>query len=156
MGDGTPEEDPLPSSGISTISDARNETEMVGAELLGLIRTEGEHSPGGVRITECGDGKDPEKYFQTFHPMNFFPKAPEKLAGVMEQLKAELPALGWKIVQYEYDTSQNKNLNLTADHDEKRFSVNIVHKAKDKRPSLTLHVISGCYEVPEGEKVEGY
>ncbi|MEU5160572.1 hypothetical protein AB0G74_13315 [Streptomyces sp. NPDC020875] len=149
-------DNPLPSSGISGLDDAREETELVAAELLGLIKIKGEQSPGGVRITECDNGEDPEKYFRTFHPVNFFPESPEQLAGVMERLRTELPAHGWKVVEYGPDSSRNKNLNLTADHDKRKFGVNIVHKAKDERPSISLYVVSGCYEVPEGEKVEGY
>ncbi|MFF6970046.1 MULTISPECIES: hypothetical protein [Streptomyces] len=156
MGDSGQSDNPLPSSGVSSLDDARTETELVSSELFGLIKVKGKADEGGARISECGDGKDPEKYYQTFQPSTFYPESPDQLAGVMEQLKAELPAHGWRIVEYEYDTSRNKNLNLTADHDERRFSVNIIHLAKDEQPSLSLHVVSGCYEVPEGERVDGY
>ncbi|WP_349362128.1 hypothetical protein [Streptomyces sp. H27-C3] len=57
---------------------------------------------------------------------------------------------------YGIDNSQNKNLNLTADNDEKKYSVKIVRQVKSDPPSLSLMVVSGCYQVPEGEKVDRF
>ncbi|QDY81213.1 hypothetical protein FQU76_21940 [Streptomyces qinzhouensis] len=156
MSDSGQSDNSVPSAGVSNLADAREQTERAAKELLDLIKIKGETSRGGVRITECGDGRDPEKHFQTYHPSSFYPESPDQLAGVMERLRTELPALGWKIVEYGPDTSRNKNVNLTADNDAQSFSVNIVHKAKNERPNLSLRVVSGCYQVPEGERVDGY
>ncbi|MEK8144355.1 hypothetical protein NKH18_28555 [Streptomyces sp. M10(2022)] len=84
------------------------------------------------------------------------PTSADQLADVMKRMKAELPEHGWKIVEYGNDTSMNKNLSLTADNDEKKYSVKIVHRAKNDPPKLSLMVVSGCYQVPEGEKVERF
>ncbi|MFE0422369.1 hypothetical protein [Streptomyces sp. NPDC058953] len=156
MGDNGQSDNPVPSAGVSGLAEAREQTKRAAQELFDLLKIKGEASRGGVRITECGGGKDPEKYYQTFHPSSFFPESPGELAGVMERLRTELPALGWKVVEYGPDTSRNKNVNLTADNDAQSFSVNIVHLAKDDRPSLSLDVVSGCYQVPDGERVDGY
>ncbi|MCP9944982.1 hypothetical protein LUX12_09630 [Streptomyces somaliensis] len=40
--------------------------------------------------------------------------------------------------------------------DEKKHSVDIVHRAKQNPLRLSLMVVSGCYRVPEGEKVERF
>jgi hypothetical protein len=74
----------------------------------------------------------------------------------MERLKTELPKHGWKIVEYGPDTSKNKNINLTADNDEKKVGVNIVKRSKNDPPKLDLTVVSGCYKVPDGEEVERF
>ena len=63
---------------------------------------------------------------------------------------------GWKVVAYGPDTSRNKNLSLTADNDGKKYSVKIAHFAKDATPNLNLMVVSGCYQVPDGETVDRF
>lgn len=147
--------DDLPFAGTSTSEDAADEAKKVSSEIYDLIGIKGKASNTGAGVTECS-GKDPEKYFQIFHPWSFTPASADQLGDVMERLKEELPKHGWKVVEYGLDTSKNKNLNLTADNDEKKYSVNIVHMAKRKPPKLSLMVVSGCYQVPDGEKVERF
>lgn len=147
--------DDIPSAGTSTSMSAADETEKVSSEIYDLIGIKGKASDTGPGVTECR-GKDQEKYFQIFHKWSFYPASASQLGEVMERLKADLPKQGWKVVEYEHDTSQNKNLNLRADNDEKKFSVNIVHQAKNNPPKLSLMVVSGCYQVPDGEKVERF
>lgn len=147
--------DDIPLAGTSTSLEAADETEKVSSQLYDLIGIKGKASDSQPGVSDCS-GKDPEKYFQIFHPWGFYPASPDQLAGVMERLKEELPKHGWKVVEYGPDTSKNKNMNLTADNDEKKHSVNIVHQAKNKLPKLSFMVVSGCYQVPEGQTVERF
>lgn len=149
------ESDDLPSAGTSTSLSAADETEKVSSGIYDLIGIKGKGSDSGPGVSECG-GKDPNKYFQIFHPWSFYPASPDQLEGVMERLKEELPKHGWKVVEYGPDTSKNKNINLTADNDEKKHSVNITYYAKRKPQKLGLTVVSGCYQVPDGEKVDRF
>ncbi|MEU5966185.1 hypothetical protein ACWF9X_04115 [Streptomyces globisporus] len=145
----------LPSAGTSTSKEAARTVKKVSSELYDLIGIKGEASNSGAGVAECGE-RDPEKYFQIFHPWSFTPESPEKLGAVMEQLKEELPKRGWKVVEYGPDNSKNKNVRLTADNDEKKHSVKIWHYAKRNPPKLSLMVVSGCYQVPDGEKVDRF
>ncbi|WP_031093198.1 MULTISPECIES: hypothetical protein [unclassified Streptomyces] len=50
---------------------------------------------------------------------------------------------------------------LTADHTEKKFAVNVEFWEKDSggdtnAPTLVVNVVSACYQVPEGEEVDRY
>lgn len=54
------------------------------------------------------------------------------------------------------DNSPNKNLNLVADNDSKKASVWIVGYSKDDPQSLSIQVVSACYQVPEGQTVDHY
>ncbi|GAA2248972.1 hypothetical protein GCM10010232_40570 [Streptomyces amakusaensis] len=146
----------VPSAGTKSVQEATSATKQISSELLDLIGIKGESSEPGPGVSECGDGKDREKYFTMYHPWSFVPASGDQLAEVMERLKAELPGRGWKIVEYGPDSSQNKNLNLTADNDERKFSVNIVHKAKGTPQNLSVTVVSGCYQVPDGQRVEHF
>ncbi|MEU5367729.1 hypothetical protein ABZ362_01810 [Streptomyces sp. NPDC005951] len=141
----------MPSAGTSTSLAAADQAEKISSDIRDVFGINGKVSVTGPGVSECG--KDPDKYFQIFHPWNFIPKSPEKLGGVMERLKKELPTHGWKVVEYGPDGSNNKNVRIVADNDEKRHSVKIWHYAKQKPPKLNLMVVSGCYQVPDGEKV---
>lgn len=145
----------LPGAGTSTTEDAADRAERISSELYDLIGVKGKASETGPGVSECGD-KDPEKYFRIFHAWTFTPESAGLLDGVMERLKAELPGQGWKVVEYGPDTSRNKNLSLTADNEGKKYSVKIAHFAKDEKPNLNLMVVSGCYQVPDGEKINRF
>ena len=145
----------VPDAGTSNTQDAADEAERVSSELYDLIGVEGVASDTGPGVSECGD-KDPEKYFRIFHAWTFTPASADRLDGVMERLRTQLPGQGWKVVAYGPDTSRNKNLSLTADNDGKKYSVKIAHFAKDATPNLNLMVVSGCYRVPEGETVDRF
>ncbi|MFE3252990.1 hypothetical protein [Streptomyces sp. NPDC059209] len=145
----------VPDAGTSNTQDAADEAERVSSELYDLIGVKGEASDTGPGVSACGD-KDPEKYFRIFHAWTFTPASAGLLDGVMERLRTELPGQGWKVVAYGPDTSKNKNPGLTADNDGKKYSVKIAHFAKDATPNLNLMVVSGCYQVPEGETVDRF
>ncbi|WP_370413113.1 hypothetical protein [Streptomyces fradiae] len=146
----------LPSSGISTTHDAADAAEKVSSELYDLVGVKGMATKTGAGVGHCGSDKDPEKYFTVFHPWSFVPAAPAQLEGVMERLKNEMPKHGWKIVSFGPDTSKNKNVTIVADNDAKKFSVEISHHAKDDEPKLSIFVTSGCYQIPDGEKLERF
>ncbi|MFF4450430.1 hypothetical protein [Streptomyces sp. NPDC001502] len=147
--------DAIPLAGTSTSRDAADAVEKVSAELRGLTGVEGKPSEGRAGVTEC-PGKDPARYFQVFHPWSFYPTSNDRLDEAMERLKAALPEHGWKVVRYAPDTSRNKNLGLTADHGEKKYGVSVVQMKQNDPPKLSLTVVSGCYEVPEGKAVERF
>ncbi|MFI6205641.1 hypothetical protein ACIBAI_04490 [Streptomyces sp. NPDC051041] len=145
----------VPFAGTSTSYDAADAVEEVSSDLYNLIGVKGKASDSRAGVMDCSD-KDRETYFRIFHPWSFQPASVSDLGAVMERLKAELPKRGWKIVSYGPDTSKNRNINLVADNDEKKVSVKIVEMAKDDPPMLSLDIVSGCYKVPDGKKVERF
>jgi 5'-3' exonuclease len=151
----TKNSDDIPSSGVSTSSDAAEGAKKTSSELYNLIGLKGKASDTGPGVKECGK-RDPEKYFQIFHSWSFTPTSSEQLDGAMEQLKSKLPKHGWEVVEYGPDSSRNKNLSLTADNDTKKFSVKITYQAKDNPSNLSFFVVSGCYQVPDGQKIEQF
>jgi hypothetical protein len=148
--------DEIPSSGTRSIEDASADTKKISSEIIDLIAIKGKTSEPGPGVSQCGDDKAREKFYRMRHPWSFTPASGEQLGDVMERLKEGLSKQGWKVVEYERDSSRNKNLNLTADNDEKKFGVNIVHLAKNDPPMLSVTVVSGCYQVPEGERVDRF
>ncbi|MFB8138345.1 hypothetical protein [Streptomyces parvus] len=143
------------SAGTSTSLAAAGRAEKISSEIRDVFGIKGKESVTGPGVSECG-GKDPDKYFQIFHPWSFTPASPERLGAVMERLEEELPKRGWKVVEYGSDGSKNRNIGLTAENDEKKHSVKIWHYAKRNPPKLSLMVVSGCYQVPDGEKVDWF
>ncbi|UZI31008.1 hypothetical protein [Streptomyces sp. VB1] len=147
--------DELPSAGTSTSLSAADQAEKVSSEIYDLIGIKGKASDTGPGVSECS-GKDPDKYFQIFHPWSFTPASADQLDGVMERLKEKLSKHGWKVTNYGPGTSKNKSISLTADNDGKKHSVRITHYDKRNPPKLSLMVVSGCYQVPAGEKVQHF
>lgn len=87
---------------------------------------------------------------------DFYPASPGQLDEAMERLKAELPKNGWKISEYGPDTSENRNLSLTADNDAEKTSVHVSQRARNDPPKLSLMLVSGCYEIPAGQEIERF
>ncbi|MFD6938862.1 hypothetical protein ACFWAP_22260 [Streptomyces goshikiensis] len=144
-----------PLVGTSTSRDAADAVEKASSELYDLIGVKGKGSESRSGVMEC-EGKDPATYFKVFHPWSFYPASADQLDEAMERLKSELPKHGWKVVRYEPDTSQAKNLVLTADNTEKKYGVSVVQMKKNDPPKLSLTVVSGCYRVPEGKEVDRF
>ncbi|MFI6410555.1 hypothetical protein [Streptomyces sp. NPDC050585] len=147
--------DGIPFAGTRTSSEAADETEKLSSEIYDAIGINGKASDSRPGVMECGD-RDREKYFRIFHKWSFYPVSPSELAGVMERLREQMPRQGWKVVEYREDTSKNRNLNLTADNDAKKASVNIVHRAKSNPPKLSLMVVTGCYQIPDGKEIQRF
>lgn len=147
--------DGVPFAGTSTSRDASDAMEKVSSDIYDLMGVKGKASENFPGVTECA-GKDKKTYFRIHHPWSFRPTSASDLDEAMARLKSELPKHGWKIVEYGPDTSRNRNINLTADNDKKKVSVIIIKMAKAERPMLSLDLISGCYKVPDGEKVDPY
>ncbi|MFF4182190.1 hypothetical protein ACFYZ9_03285 [Streptomyces sp. NPDC001691] len=147
----------IPAAGVSTTRDAADAMEKVSSELYDLIGIKGKTSSTQPGVKECG-GKDRDRYFSIFHPWDITPASTStaELEGVVERMRQELPKHGWKVVEYGRDTSMNKNLSLTADNDEKKVSVKLGAHAKGTPPSLGLMIVSGCYQVPDGQQVQHF
>ncbi len=147
--------DDIPSAGVSTSRDAANAAEKVSSEIHDLIGIKGKASASRSGVAEC-QGKDRDRYFQIFHPWSFYPASADQLGDAMERLKAGLAKQGWKVVRFEPDTSQQKNLTLTADNALRKHGVTIVQLPKNDPPKLSLTVVSGCYQIPDGQEIERF
>ncbi|MGW1763466.1 hypothetical protein ACWCQL_05135 [Streptomyces sp. NPDC002073] len=151
--------DPQQVHGTRTQAAATAEAKRLSSEIYDLLGVAGNVSEPGPGISACGD-RDPEKYFRTRHPWSLTGPSADELRTALTRLKDGLPGRGWKIVSFGPNNSRNKSLTLTADHHGKKFAVSAVlrerHKPGDPPPSLGVTLVSGCYEVPEGERVDGY
>ncbi|GGS65711.1 hypothetical protein GCM10010206_30250 [Streptomyces cinerochromogenes] len=127
----------------------------MSSRLYDLIGVRGKASDGSPGVQECS-GKDRDRYFRIFHKWSFYPASAGDLDVAMRNLKDAMPKHGWKIVEYGPDSSANKNLTLIADNDGQKAGVHITRMAKRNPPKLSLMVVSGCYEVPEGQEVEHF
>ncbi|MEU0678238.1 hypothetical protein ABZ330_36405 [Streptomyces sp. NPDC006172] len=147
--------DEIPFAGTSTSRDASDEARKVSSSIYDLIGVKGKASDSSPGVSDCSN-KDAKTNFRIFHPWSFYPASASDLDVAMERLKKELPKHGWEIVTYGPDASKNKNINLIADKDGKKASVKIIKMSKNDPPKLSLTVVSGCYQVPDGEEVERF
>ncbi|MES9524013.1 hypothetical protein [Streptomyces capoamus] len=149
------ESDDVAYVGTSTSHDAADTVEKISSGIYDLIGVKGETSDNRAGVEGCTD-KDSDTYFKIVHPWSFYPASPGDLDTAMRHLKERLPEHGWKIVEYGPDTSKNRNIVLIADNDAQKAGVHIAKMPKRERPKLSLTVVSGCYKVPEGQKVDHF
>ncbi|MFI0976122.1 hypothetical protein ACH4SP_03730 [Streptomyces sp. NPDC021093] len=147
--------DEIPFAGTSTSSDAADAMEKVSSGIYDLLGMKGKASDSQPGVMDCS-GKDTKTYFRIFHPWSFKAASVSDLDKAMERLKSELPKHGWEIKSYGPDTSKNKNMNLIADNDKKKVSIDVTNMAKGDAPMLSLDLVSGCYKVPDGKEVERF
>ncbi len=145
----------VPFAGTSTSRDASDALEEISSSIYDLIGVKGKASNSRPGVSDCS-GKDTETHFSIFHTWSFYPASASDLDVAMERLRSELPRNGWTITDYGSDNSKNENTTLTADHDEKKVGVKITQRSKNDPPKLSFDVVSECYKVPSGQRVERF
>jgi hypothetical protein len=145
-----------------SVSQAREQARSLSSEIFDVIGLNGETSKPGPGVAQCAD-KDSDKFYKIHHPWSLSGVSIDDLKKGMTRLKKDLPKKGWGITQYGPNNSQAKNLELTADSTKQPFSVNIElfdnskKSGDEKRKSLIyVDLVSACFQVPEGEKVDEY
>lgn len=140
------------------VEEARTKTKTVSSQIFDLIGLK------QAKTTETGPGispceEDPERLFLSRHPWALYGVSAEELKQGFQRLKENLPKHGWKVVEYGPNKSANKNLELTADSDKERYSVNaelrVTGERGKARPSIQIRIVSGCFRAPEGTDLNG-
>lgn len=140
------------------IEEARASTKDVSSQVFDMIGIRaGKTTEPGPSISTCEE--DPEHLFLARHPWSLYGVSPDELKQGFQRLRENLPKNGWKIVEYGPNKSANKNLELTADSEKERFSINAeLHVTGDsgkKEPLILVTVVSGCYRAPDGADLNG-
>ncbi|MEU2295024.1 hypothetical protein ACFY9H_00065 [Streptomyces bacillaris] len=146
--------------GTRSVDEVDAETKRISSQILDIIAVKGVTSKSGPGVSTC-DGAERGKLFLMRHPWSLTGASDAELAKAMNRLKEDLPKHGWKIVGYGPNSSKAKSLELTADHIEKKFAVKVELWEKNSggdsnEPTLLVNVVSACYQVPEGQRVDGY
>lgn len=154
---GTPKETAfgIPYAGVATTDDVVAAVKNVSSQIHDFAGVPGKASEPGPGVGECQD-RDPDTYFQVYHPWNFMPSSGADNETAMANFKEKLSGGGWVLKDSYIDNSPNKNLNLVADNDSKNVSVWIVGYSKRATPSIGIEVVSACYQIPEGQTVDHY
>jgi hypothetical protein len=145
----------------STLSpaEARSRTGSVSSQILDMIGIK------NGRVTEPGPGisrceEDPDHLYKMRHPWSLYGASEDELKAGFERLRENLSKHHWKMVSYGPNNSKSKTLELTADYQRDRFSVNAELQissptaGKVKDPLILVNVVSGCFRVPEGTKLD--
>ncbi|MBM7436903.1 hypothetical protein [Streptomyces sp. HB132] len=159
MNDQTESSTPKP-VGTRSVDDVDAETKAISSQILDVIALKGDTSKSGPGVSTC-EGAERGKLFLMRHPWSLTGPSDAELMKAMTRLKENLPKHGWKITEFDRNSSKAKSLELTADHTEKKFAVNVEFWEKDSggdtnAPTLVVNVVSACYQVPEGEEVDRY
>ncbi|MEU4730718.1 hypothetical protein [Streptomyces sp. NPDC023588] len=143
----------IPPAGTAGTEEAVAAVKAVSSQLYDFVGVPGTATAPGPGIRAC-EGKDPDTYFRVHHPWSFQPTSGGDNDTAMANLKEKLSTGGWVVQDSYRDNSPNQNLNLVADNDAQKVSVWVVAYSKRDTPSIGIEVTSGCYRVPEGQKVQ--
>ncbi|MEU4496882.1 hypothetical protein OG729_14900 [Streptomyces sp. NBC_00210] len=139
------------------VEDARAKTKSVSSQIFDMIGLkQAKTTEPGPGISTCEE--DPEHLFLSRHPWSLYGVSDEQLKQGFQRLKENLPKQGWKIVEYGPNKSAAKTLELTADSEKERFSVNAelhIGGSSAEQPLILVNVVSGCYKAPEGTDLNG-
>lgn len=140
------------------VTKAKAKTGSVSSQILNMIGIK------GGKVTEPGPGvspcdEDPEHLYRTLHPWSVYQVSEDELKQGFQRLREALPKNDWKIVEYGPNKSKDKTLEMTADYQKERFSVNAeLHistaSAKEKTPLILINVVSACFRAPAGTKLD--
>ncbi|WP_139140841.1 hypothetical protein [Streptomyces oceani] len=144
-----------------SVKSVDSETKSVSSDVLDIISLKGKTTDVGPGTGSCDiNGESTEGTFMVRHPWSISGSTVLELEDAMQRLHINLPQHGWKVSRYGNNTSKNASLELTADHEEKKFSLNIVlienSGNSSQLPILAVTVVSDCYKIPEGEELEHY
>ncbi|MGW7520813.1 hypothetical protein ACWGJ2_35055 [Streptomyces sp. NPDC054796] len=172
-------EDDGPAPRVREIEGPREEARKLSSQLYELLRVKGRASEGGPGVSPC-EGRDTETFYRIVHPWSLSAKSPDELKTAMAGLKEDLPRHGWKIVEEGRSSNANRTPYFMADSTRKRFTLKVTLEGRteaapspspsqsgagepeggvpsgDTEPLLSFHLVSDCYQVPEGEKVDTY
>ncbi|MEU3183602.1 hypothetical protein ABZ707_05210 [Streptomyces sp. NPDC006923] len=146
------------------VEEARSKTKDVSSQIFDMIGIkQGKTTEPGPSISPCE--QDPERLFLSRHPWSLYGVSEEELKQGFARLRENLPKRGWKIVEYGPNKSAARTLELTADFEKERFSVNAElniggepekdHVSADDEPLILVNVVSGCFRAPEGTDLNG-
>ncbi|MFF8439398.1 hypothetical protein ACF07U_00780 [Streptomyces californicus] len=146
--------------GTRSVDDVDAETKQISSQILDIMAIKGTMSKSGPGVSTC-EGAERGKLFLMRHPWSLTGASDDELSKVMVRLKEDLPKRGWKIVRYGRNNSKAKSLELMADHVVKKFAVKVEFWERDSggdtnEPTLLVNVVSACYQVPDGEKVDRF
>jgi hypothetical protein len=160
--DGNSEKDPGSSLRTREVEAAREDAKSVSSQLLNVLGLSGKVTEPGPGVSPCEDSSSDTR-FTIKHPWSVYDVPVPDMEAAMERLRDGLPERGWEIVSYGPDKSPARNLRLIADyeHGDKQFSVNVRlldERGKDNGQTSMINVslVSACFQVPEGKKVEGF
>lgn len=144
---------------VREVSAARQEAKSKSSEVLTLLHLNGKVTEPGPRISICS-GLDPDKYFMTRHPWSLYGVPVEDMQQAMGRLKEQLPQKGWEITSYGTNSSRAKSLELKAESLKDKFALQVTlqdRRGRSEKPSMIeVTLVSSCYEVPEGQRVDEY
>ncbi|GGX62007.1 hypothetical protein GCM10010358_15430 [Streptomyces minutiscleroticus] len=83
----------------------------------------------------------------------------EDLETGFQRLEDGLPERGRKVTDHGEDSSADENLELTADSEKDRFSVDaflhVTGASGEENPALQVTVVSGCFRASDGANLDG-
>lgn len=146
--------------GTRSVDDVDVEMKQMSSQILDIMAVKDPMSKSGPGVSTC-EGAERGKLFLMRHPWSLTGTSDAELMKAMTRLKEDLPKHGWKITEYGPNSSKAKSLELSADHAEKKFAVNVEFWEKNSggdtnEPTLLINVVSACYQAPDGKKVDRF
>ncbi len=144
----------IQSVGVSTA-----QAKELSSQVLDIIGLKGELTdvPPGASRSE----QEPERLYRITHPWSLSGAPEADMERAMQRLREQLPRHRWKVLEYGPGKSKAGYLELTANSEKYKFSVNVMFKdarkpgaveaSLNKTSALRVSLVSAYFRTPEGE-----
>ncbi|MCA6095047.1 hypothetical protein LE181_23105 [Streptomyces sp. SCA3-4] len=152
---------------VRDIEIAQRQAKDLSSQILESMGLRGRTSNPGPGVAVCEE-RDSKYFYRIHHPWSLWGPPVSDMKSAMDRLKVNLPERGWKVTSYgANESSAAKSLELTADAPGQKFAINVTLFNKDqsgefdgprasKESRIMVDLVSECFRVPEGKKVDRY
>ncbi|WP_329195626.1 hypothetical protein [Streptomyces sp. NBC_01435] len=139
---------------VREVEAAEQEVNDISSRLLDAMNVKGKTGGSGAMIGQC-EAVDPdmEKYYTVAHPWSIYDLEEGTFEAAMQNLRDQLPKMGWKITKDGETKSIAKNPEIVAVDTKSHHTVTIEwakNRSGDLKQLISIDVGSRCYRAPEG------
>ncbi|MFE7265826.1 hypothetical protein ACFU9B_27685 [Streptomyces sp. NPDC057592] len=139
---------------VREVQAAEKEVSAISSRLLDAMNVKGKTEGSGAMINLC-EAIDPDmkKYYVVAHPWSIYDLQEGTFEQAMQNLRDQLPKMGWKITKDGPTKSIAKNPEIVAVNSNSHHTVTIEWAKKRSgklKQLISIDVGSRCYKAPEG------
>ncbi|MEU8955836.1 hypothetical protein AB0C93_16195 [Streptomyces sp. NPDC048518] len=139
---------------VRQVQAVENEVNSISSRILDVMGIKGKTEGSGSMISAC-DAIDPDmkNYYTVAHPWSIYDLQEGTFEQAMQNLRDQLPKMGWQITKDGPTKSLAKNPEIVAVDNKSHHTVTIEwakNRSGKLKELISIDVGSRCYKAPEG------